>query len=102
MTNTEAISRIYKNAEKTPESQAALVFLCEDIIENDVSEWVHMSLSDLLEPFLIHSKEASELHLRQLDKLERHICQSAYASVHSVIGAMLMYIKSYEEIKSEY
>lgn len=102
MTNSEAIKLIYKSVEDTPEGKAALVFLCEDIIENDVDEWVNMSLTELLQPFLTHSEEVSELHLRKLDKIERQICKSAYDSVHSVIGAMLMYIKSYEEIKSEY
>ena len=102
MTNSEAIKRIYKNVEDTPEGKAALVFLCEDIIEHDVDEWVDMSLAELLEPFLTYSVEASELHLRKLDKIERQICKSAYDSVHSVIGAMLTYIKAHEEIKSEY
>lgn len=102
MTNSEAIKQVYKNIKDTPEGKAALVFLCEDIIEHDVDKWVDMSLAELLEPFLTHSIQASELHLRRLDKVERQICSSAYDSVHSVLKAALIYTKCYEEIKSEY
>lgn len=102
MTNSEAIKLVYKNVDKTPEGKAALVFLCEDIIEHDVDDWVNMSLAELLEPFLTYSVEASELHLRQLDKIERQICKSAYDSVHSVLSAAIIYTKAYEEIKSQY
>ena len=108
MTNRRAIQIIGAiTADNTKEDAVAKVFACEDVIENDVLDWVDMPLPILMNQFIDHNNNiASKFIDERCDvfgydegvKIEMHNLRD---KMESVLIAMIKYAACYGAVSRE-
>ena len=108
MTNERAIRIIAEmTAENTKEDVVAKVFACEDVIEQDINEWLNMPVSDLHNQFVEHnSSTASKFIDDRCEifgyddgvKIEMHNLRD---KMESVMISMIKYIACHSAISKE-
>lgn len=108
MTNRRAIQIIGAiTADNTKEDAVAKVFACEDVIENDVLDWVDMPLPILMNQFIDHNNNIASKFIDERCemfgydegvKIEMHNLRD---KMESVLIAMIKYAACYGAVSKE-
>ena len=105
MTNEKAIQTILSLIDSsTASGSMASIYACEDVIEQDVLEWVEGDIEAMLGQFMKHLKTNSDRYIGDIEGTDPTMGDELtifYRRLERVMRAMIEYVATREKIRKE-